>query len=282
MAREELSKRGIAVEVVVTDPVGTQLPPTQPKYKGVRGWLLLFCLSLTLFTPLMTIGSLGAGYSESSKYFDQFPGLQVITMIDIYLSLGVVAFSIYAGTGLWGIRPGAVQMAKRYLLSFLGYHAITSILPFMAGLPSAANEAMIEPVAKEALRGVIYFTVWYLYLNNSKRVKATFPSDLPTSNGEAPEENQSSLPQGVEGASKWRWLWLFGTLFLAQAFVSAAKGEVGHLFIVFIPSALGGGTGVFILAYLLSLFARRENRFEVCCWIAAVIFCLSHIGQLLR
>ena len=174
IAREELSKRGIEVEVVVTDPAGTRLLPTEPEYKGARGWLLLFCLSLTVFSPLMTMGSLGVGYSESSKYFDQFPGLRVITVIDIFLSLGIVAFSIYAGAGLWGIRPGAVQMAKRYLLCFLGYHAVAAILPFMAGLPSAAADAMIMPIAQDKLRSVIYFAVWYSYLNNSKRVKATF------------------------------------------------------------------------------------------------------------
>lgn len=174
MAREELSKRGLEVEVVVNDPAGTRLLPAEPEYKGVRGWLLLFCLSLTVFSPLLTIGSLGVGYSESSKYFDQFPGLRVINVIDIILSLGIVAFSIYAGAGLWSLRPGAVQMAKRYLLCFLGYHAVVAILPFMAGLPSASIDAMIMPVAQNTLRGVIYFAVWYSYLNNSKRVKATF------------------------------------------------------------------------------------------------------------
>src|SRR5262245_8612123 len=71
IAREELSKRGIAVEVVVTDPAGTRLPPTEPKYKykGVAGWLYLFCLSLTVFNPLITFGSLAADYSNLSQYF---------------------------------------------------------------------------------------------------------------------------------------------------------------------------------------------------------------------
>ena len=174
MAREELSKRGLEVEVVVNDPAGTRLLPAEPEYKGVRGWLLLFCLSLTVFSPLLTIGSLGVGYSESSKYLDQYTGLRIINLIDIILSLGIMAFSIYAGAGLWSIRPGAVQMAKRYLLCFLGYHAVAAILPFMAGLPSASIDAMIMPVAQNTLRGVIYFAVWYSYLNNSKRVKATF------------------------------------------------------------------------------------------------------------
>jgi hypothetical protein len=44
----------------------------------------------------------------------------------------------------------------------------------MAGLPSAANEAMIAQVVKDAFRGIIYFAIWYSYLNKSQRVRATY------------------------------------------------------------------------------------------------------------
>jgi hypothetical protein len=137
---------------------------------------LLLCLGLTVFGPLGTLGSLAAGYSQSSKYFDQFPDLLVITVIDTLLSVGLMAFSVYAGIGLWSIRPGAVQMAKRYLLCFLGYRAISAILLLMAALPSAANEAMIAQVAKGTFGGVVSFAVWYSYLNKSRRVSATYNS----------------------------------------------------------------------------------------------------------
>jgi hypothetical protein len=144
------------------------------KYKGVGGWLLLLCLGLTVFGPIMTIVNLGIGYSEYSAVFDRFPGIKRITIIDTLLSLGLMAFSIYAGMGLWSIRPGAVQMAKRYLLTFLGYLPISAVLPFMAGLPSAANNTMLAAVAPGIIKGVIGFIIWYSYLNNSKRVRATY------------------------------------------------------------------------------------------------------------
>ncbi len=174
VAREELIKRGYDIRQEENEAADTSLAPAEPRYKGVGGWLLLLCLGLTVFTPLLTIGSLAMGFSESSKYFDQFPGLLVITVTDTVLCLGLMAFSIYAGTGLWSIRPGAVQMAKRYLLCFLGYKAVAAILPFMAGLPSAATGAMIGAIAMDTLRGVIYFAVWYSYLDKSKRVAATY------------------------------------------------------------------------------------------------------------
>ena len=108
-------------------------------------------------------------YRELSKYFYQFPGLHVIAVIDLLLSCGLIAFSIYAGISLWLVKPGAVQITKRFLWSYLAYCGVTAILPFMAGLP-----AMIPEIITNTSRGAVFFAIWYSYLNKSKRVKATF------------------------------------------------------------------------------------------------------------
>ena len=158
------------------------LPPVtpatafQPRYKGVGGWLLLFCLGLTIFNPLISFFSLAGSYRESAPYFSQFPGLLVVTGLDTVLSLGLTVFSIYAGASLWRLRPGAVQTAKRYLLWFLAYQGVAIALPFMAGLASSADETMIAQSVKDAFRGILYVIIWYSYLNKSKRVRATYLS----------------------------------------------------------------------------------------------------------
>src|SRR5215468_12784381 len=154
----------------------TAAPLTGPKYKGVGGWLLFFCLSLTVFSPLITIVTLTASYTEAFQLLDRFPGVMAITVIDTFLSLGVMAFSVYAGVSLWRLKPGAVQTAKRYLMCLLAYAAVTSILPFMSGLPSDVNETLIAEVIKDASRKFFYVAIWYAYLNKSKRVMATFES----------------------------------------------------------------------------------------------------------
>lgn len=155
------------------------LPPAvsvEPRYRGVGGWLLLFCLSLTVFSPLITLGSLAASYNKCIHSFHRFPGLLVVTVIDTLLIVGLMTFSIYAGVGLWRIRPGAVRTAKRFLLCVLGYLPIAAVLPFMAGLPPAATGAIIIHVIDEAMSGVAFFAIWYSYLNKSERVKATYQS----------------------------------------------------------------------------------------------------------
>lgn len=146
---------------------------------GVGGWLLFFCISLTILSPVATAISLIYSFSQTGAYFNIYPGLKAISIADVFLSAALMTFSVYAGATLWRKRPNAVRIAKSYLFAFLGYTAIAAVLPFMAGLPSSANETLIGEAVKGLVRGFLAFGIWYSYLNNSKRVKATYPPAPP-------------------------------------------------------------------------------------------------------
>lgn len=146
------------------------------KYKSTEGWLSLFCFVLIIGSPLRTLYNLITSYTDTSQYFDRFPGLLTILCIDSLLSITLMILSIRAGMALWNIKPGAVRIAKNYLLIFLGYSVIALFLPFMAGLPSESNDAMIPEIVKGAFQGLFYFGIWYSYLSISKRVKGTYIS----------------------------------------------------------------------------------------------------------
>ena len=167
-------KDDIKKNINQTDSVEQNNPEYDDQYKGVGGWLLFFCVSLTILSPLITIGSSIIGFNETSSYFTRFPGLETITYIDLVLSIGLMAFSIYAGVALWSIKKDAVKIAKTYLIFFLIYVFISSFLPFMAGLPSSATNAMAAQVVKDAFRSIVYFSIWFSFLNKSKRVMATY------------------------------------------------------------------------------------------------------------
>jgi len=109
----------------------------------------------------------------------------MVTIIDGILSIGIVCFSIYAGISLWRVRPNGVTIANTFLMTFMGYAVVANILPFLAGLPANANEAMTAQAFIGMLRSAIIVVIWHLYLVKSKRVRATFPDTV--SNG--PPEN---------------------------------------------------------------------------------------------
>ena len=65
--------------------------------------------------------------------------------------------------------PGAVKRAKAYLWFYL----------VCEGLSYAAVVALTDGELKQkalisVIRVIVYFAVWYQYLNNSKRVRATY------------------------------------------------------------------------------------------------------------
>ena len=145
------------------------------KLKGVGGWLLLFCLQLTIFNPISSVYNLVSGYSGLKNHFNTFPGLWTFFISDAILSSGIIIFSIYAGISLWQTRKGAVKIAKIYLLVFIIYSVVEGILLFTAGLPSQALNSIIGETTKDFVKSLVYFAIWYSYLVKSKRVKNTFP-----------------------------------------------------------------------------------------------------------
>lgn len=154
------------------------------KYKSVGGWLLFLCVILTIISPLITIFNLVRSYVQIQELYDVYPGLFNLLLIDSALSLFLSVLSIRAGIALWKIKPGAVKIAKNYLLIFLVYSIIAIFLPFTAGLPSEANSAMIFDVIKGFMQSLIFFGIWYSYLSQSKRVNATYQLDVVSEQSE--------------------------------------------------------------------------------------------------
>jgi hypothetical protein len=160
-------------------PQQSPAPPiatTESRHKGVRGWLLLFCIGLTVLGPIVILGSVLAALGTPADGYRQFPRLLVVTLMGALLNLVFVAFSIYTGVCLWRIRPGAVRTAKTFLVCYLWYCMISYGLLFTAGLPSAINVTLAAQLRKQVVKDLLYFLIWYSYLNRSKRVKATYES----------------------------------------------------------------------------------------------------------
>lgn len=170
-AIEELAKRGLPLPSY-TETISNF--HVEPEYKGVGGWLLLLCLSLTIFTPIARLVNLTEGIKYSNTYSAQFSSLFNVLIIDGLLGIGVVCFSIYAGFSLWTVKRNAVKIAKTCLFVFLVHSVIVVFLYFMAGLSSQDKSTLLLQGTKMILPTVIYFAVWYAYLSNSKRVKATY------------------------------------------------------------------------------------------------------------
>ena len=143
--------------------------------RGVGGWLLLLCMGLTVFSPVLVAIGIARGYLADSPHFAAFPRLRGLFFIDVALRIALTAYGIYAGVRLGLVRPRAVRTAKTYFACAAGYLVIGALLPFAAGLPPAADPVLLQAAVEQSVPALISVAIWYAYLVRSKRVKATYP-----------------------------------------------------------------------------------------------------------
>src|SRR5262249_19471425 len=143
--------------------------------RGVGGWLLLLCIGLTVVSPILVTLGIVRGYLGDSPYFERFPRLRVVVLVDMALRIALTAYGMWVGFRLGTVRPRAVPSAKRYLQVAIAYLVVAALLPFAAGLPSEANPSLAIAVARQTIPALIGVAIWYAYLVRSKRVKATYP-----------------------------------------------------------------------------------------------------------
>lgn len=151
-------------------------PRVDYRYNGVAGWLLFFIVTLIIIGPLSTCSGLGRYDSEWGSLYEAYPFIRTIKWINVVLGLGLACFSVYAGISLWRMQLNAVKTAKTYLIVYAFIVIVVNFLPFLAGLPEQANIALLKALPLPILLGLIYPTVWFLYLTKSKRVATTFKS----------------------------------------------------------------------------------------------------------
>ncbi|MGD2295544.1 MAG: DUF2569 family protein [Candidatus Aminicenantes bacterium] len=144
------------------------------KYYGVKGWLLFFCVSLTILSPILTSFVLITSYGEFLASFYNYLSLRIIAILYILISISITIFGIVAGVKLWVKRPNAVRITRAYLTTLLLFNIYGGLLVFLM-------ELLVHSVSGSYLRefigAFIYFFIWNSYFNKSKRVKATFKTE---------------------------------------------------------------------------------------------------------
>ncbi len=147
---------------------------TDTRYKGVKGWLLLLCVCLTILDPLSAFITLIAVTNETKPYFDQQPGLFRLMLIGGLCSTCLIVFSIYTGISLWKIVPNAVTTVKRYFICAFLYSLFSIFLPAIVGLSEGTSHEVVKTSSVNNVIVMVYLSIWYLYLIRSRRVKATY------------------------------------------------------------------------------------------------------------
>jgi Protein of unknown function (DUF2569) len=146
------------------------------QHRGVRGWLLILCLNVAILDPLTMLFTIFLVTSATKPYFGEHPELLRLCLASGLCRLALAVFSVYAGIALWKIVPGAVSVAKKYFLAVLLYSFVASLLPVLVGVPRESYQEFAGETVFNGFLTMAYAITWYIYLQRSRRVKATYPS----------------------------------------------------------------------------------------------------------
>lgn len=151
--------------------------------RGVKGWLLFFCISLIFIDPLITLPLIILYFVNTNNPLNYYPLLQIILNIDVILNILILLLGIFVGITIWILRPYAIRYANLFLNAYLGY-TILSFLVYFTIVPSydidynSATIGFFSDTFRGTIYSIGYVIIWKLYLKKSERVKNTFPSQL--------------------------------------------------------------------------------------------------------
>jgi hypothetical protein len=152
---------------------------TETAPEGVKGWLLLLCLNLTIFIPATYLYQINCildlhNSTQNKILLLMFKKLLLFNIATGTTMLFLAIFSFYVGLKLWNIKSGAVKIAKAFLIIqlFLIF-IITIIRPFIT-FSIEPKGTIFGAVLLSFIPSLLQFGLWYLYLSKSSRVYNTY------------------------------------------------------------------------------------------------------------
>lgn len=144
-------------------PVAPVAPRAAGELRGVAGWLLVFCIWVTIVDPLMDLRLL-----QYIRYVTLNPMLVV--------SLLLTAYGIFVGIQTWMAKPGAIVLLRIYF-AVVGLALAASIVMFFVSY-SRYPGVEIWSFALSWLRIGAFLGCWVSYFRVSQRVRNTFGTNL--------------------------------------------------------------------------------------------------------
>jgi hypothetical protein len=130
---------------------------------GIGGWLLFYCLTLTLLSPAYLL-----------LYFSMMP----YRIVTIYLFIGILRgfLGIVVGIFLWMRRPVALFLLKVYFIYIAAGLSLTALETVRAIIRTKSSTLAGSGFALLVSTGITI--LWFLYFRRSVRVKNTYGANL--------------------------------------------------------------------------------------------------------
>ena len=148
------------------DQSEADVPDSDEKLVGIRGWLILPAIGLVLGPIGGVIGLLAASgnYSDVAR-----AGYGAIYALELVVITGMIALTIYAATLFFRKRSNA----PRTVITLIVVNLVASGVVLVIALGAGA-EVFAAATGKQLARDTFNAAIWIPYFLVSRRVKATF------------------------------------------------------------------------------------------------------------
>jgi len=172
--------------------------------QGVDGWLLFFCLNLTMLSPFFACLQYFLVWMCIPYVFESDPSTKLALILLVFGDVIIVVYGFDVGCVIWSGSPTGRRDAKGYLVFRLccgvGIGLIAGILYLMGGAPT-------EEVWGDVFNGAIvpeaaFFVIWWLYFQKSKRVANTYGPEKKRITATAPETGKRKHSNTIAGQKK--------------------------------------------------------------------------------
>ena len=149
------------------------------KYRGVKGWLLVFVLGSGVLSPILFIFTVMTSYyplfadgtwqtltTLTSPFYH--PLWKPALLLEMVGSFAVVGFGVYASLQLFMEKRNGPTLAIAFLSANLLITIVDQIL--VRAIPGAS----VYVSAGDLIRAAVMAAIWIPYFRMSKRVKATY------------------------------------------------------------------------------------------------------------
>jgi hypothetical protein len=146
---------------------------------GVGGWLIFFCVGLTILSPIYNGWAIITTWNDAAPAFALFPAIKTAVFWESLTSAALIAYGFLAGCAIWSGSPRGRDIARKYLFirlfGFVALEGITLIL--LRSLPTPVLSELIRGLGISVVREVIYFLIWWSYFKSSARVRNTYGAE---------------------------------------------------------------------------------------------------------
>lgn len=180
--------------VLVVRAVRRSGPADARELHGIKGWLLLFVVGLTVLSPLMGLGQTAAAFADAERRAPVLLSMEGWSNYKSATWVLLMAAIAWQWRVVWGLTrhrvPLSVRQTQRFLLLAPGLIVLGDIVLATTLMDLTAPAEWVAGLFK----GYVASAVWYAYFARSRRVRNTYGL-APLAPSPQAETPQAEAPQ---------------------------------------------------------------------------------------